>query len=112
MRELKTKDIFAFCRVVKVIGIKEELKNVCMKANNMQDIYESGFEIMYGLFDKATEEKAEKALYDFFAGIFEEPAEDLAESDPVEFIEKLMQAAEPEKWKAFFSQVASLIAKS
>lgn len=109
MRSLQTKDLFSFCRVVKEIGIKEELKSICMKSNNMNDVYEAGFELMFSVLEKATSGKSEKALITFFADIFEEDYEAVATSDPVEFLDKLMQVAEPEKWKAFFSRVASLM---
>lgn len=108
MRKLQAKDLFEFSRLVKQIGIKEELKSVCMNSNTMQDVYESGFEILYGIFDKATEQQAEKKLFEFFSKVFEMPLEEVEEMDPVEFINAILQVANVEKWKSFFSAAASL----
>lgn len=102
MRKLQAKDLFEFSRLVKQIGIKEELKSVCMNSNTMQDVYESGFEILYGIFDKATEQQAEKKLFEFFSKVFEMPMEEVEEMDPVEFINAILQVANVEKWKSFF----------
>lgn len=109
MRKLQTHDIFAFGRVIKEIGIKEEVKCICMKANTIGDLYESGFELIFGIFEKCTSEEAENALIKFFADILEEDPQAVKECDPVEFMDKIFEVAEPEKWKAFFTRVASLI---
>lgn len=109
MRKLQTHDIFAFGRAVKEIGIKEELKTICLKANNMKDVYESGFELLFGMFEKCTSDKAEDALMKFFADILEEDVQAVKEGDPIEFLDKLFEVAELAKWKAFFTRVASLI---
>lgn len=109
MRKLQTGDLFAFSRVVKEIGIKEEFKVIAMNANKLSDIYDRGFELIFGVWEKATTENSERALLQFFADIFEEDYEAVKTSDPVEFIEKIMKVAEPEKWKAFFGKVASLM---
>ena len=45
----------------------------------------------------------------FFADILEEDVQAVKESDPVEFLDKLFEVAEPAKWKAFFTRVASLV---
>lgn len=109
MRKLQTHDIFAFGRVVKEIGIKDDLKNICMNSNNISDVYESGFELLFTLFEKATTDRAENALLKFFADIFEEDVDSVKTSDPVEFLDKLVEVAEPQKWRDFFIRVASLI---
>jgi len=109
MRKLQAHDIFAFGRVVKEIGLKEELKSICMNSNNIQDVYESGFELLFTLFEKATTDKAENELLKFFADIFEEEVDSVKTSDPVEFLDKLMEVAEPKKWRDFFTRAASLI---
>ena len=108
MRNLQTRDVFAFCRLVNEIGIKDELKEVCRKAENITDAFEGGYELLFGIFDKATGTKGEKALIKFFADIFEEDEQAVAESDPVDFLDKVMQVAEPAKWLAFFNRAAAL----
>jgi hypothetical protein len=113
MRKLMATDIFAFCRVVNAIGIKDEVKKIAMKANSVKDIADNqeelGFELLFTVFEKATQKKSENELFNFFAGIFEMPVEEVKELDPVDFIDKVLESAEIDKWKAFFSRVASLM---
>ena len=56
----------------------------------------------------ASKKNAEEALYEFFSGILEVPADDIRHMDPVEFIESAMKVADVEKWKNFFASVAKL----
>lgn len=112
MRNLQATDIFAFCRVVNAIGVKEDIKKIMMKANAISDIKnqsELGFELLFSIFEKATQKKAESQLFEFFAGIFEEPVEEVKQLDPVEFVDKLIEAADIDRWKAFFLRVAALM---
>lgn len=111
MRNLQSKDIFALARVINTIGVKEEIKRIALKANTAKEMMteEVGFEFMFSLFEKATEKKAEKALFEFFADVFECTYDEASQMDPVEFLDKVVEVAEPAKWKAFFQRVASLI---
>lgn len=113
MRKLETTDIFGFCRLVNSIGIKDEIKRIAMEANSVSDLSkpEVGFDVIYALFEKATEEKSEKELYKFCARLFECDAKDVAHMDAIEFIDKLLEVANVEQWKAFFTRVARLIQK-
>ena len=112
MRNLQSTDIFAFCRVVNAIGIKEEIKDIAMKANSLKDIAsreDLGFDLIFAVFEKATTKGAEDQLFEFISGLAEMPAEELKAMDPCDFIELILQIANVEKWKAFFSSVAKLM---
>lgn len=104
MRALQSKDIFAFCRIINDLGIKDEMKDVCRNAANITDSFDGGYDLLFCIFEKATSVKGEKALFKFFADIFEEDYEAVAESDPIDFIDKVLKVAEPEKWMAFSSE--------
>ena len=109
MRKLKSTDIFKLARLCAEIGIKEEVKKVAMKANNMKEVEEQGFELMFSIFEKEVSKKGEKAIFSFFAEILEEDAKVLIEMDPIEFLDKVLEVADIDKWKAFFSRVATLM---
>jgi hypothetical protein len=113
MRNLQASDIFVFARVLNKIGIKDEVKNMVLKASNVKEIVENqdelGFDFLFAIFEKATGEKAEKELFKFFAGIMEIETEEAMKMDPCDFIDAILEMAEPEKWKAFFTRVAKLI---
>ena len=110
-RKLQTSDVFAGIRAINAIGIKEDIKKMCMKANSVQEIVqeEVGFEMIWGIFEKMIGTKGESEIYKFAANIFECSPEDLAKMDPVELLNGLLEAAEPEKWKSFFASVARLM---
>lgn len=111
MRNLQTKDIFNASRLIKSLGIKEEIKNFCMKATTIKDLNseEFGFDLLYLIFDKSTEEQAEKEIYTFIASFFECSPEEIAEMDPCEMLDKCLEVADVEKWKSFFSHLVKLI---
>lgn len=114
MRHLQTSDIFAACRMVNAIGIKEDIKKLCMEANSLDEIARNGaaFDLIYAIFEKATEVKGENILYNFIAGLFECKPDEVGEMDPVEFLDKLLEVADVEKWKVFFSHVATLMKRN
>lgn len=111
MRDLQTKDLFKFSRLLKAIGLKDEIQRMTMNAKTVGDLAteKAGFEFLFAMLEKATTEGSEKLIYDFFSDIFECEPEEIAESDPIDFVNKIKEVASPEKWKAFFSQVVQLM---
>ncbi len=107
MRTLQTKDLFKFSRLLKAIGLKDEIQRMTMNAKNIEELTTEkiGFEFFFNMLVKATEEGSEQMIYDFFSDIFECTPEEIASSDPIDFFNKIKEVASPEKWKAFFSQV-------
>lgn len=109
MRKLQTTDIFAACRMLSKIGVREEIREVAMKAEeskNKKIRVEMGFDLMFGILEKATKENAENEIYQFLAGIFECDPDEIRVMDPLELLEKLKEVADFEKWKSFFKIAA------
>lgn len=100
MRKLQTSDVFELARLIKRAGIKDELKDVALKANK-EDIEGTGFDLIFGVVEKLTEQKVEDDLYKFLSGPLEESPEEVKVMDPLELVEKIMRIADMEKWKAF-----------
>lgn len=94
MRKLNTTDVFAFCRCLKKIGIKEEIKAIAQKSDNLKDTFNFGFEFLYNIFDLATEKNGEQALYDFFALPFEMSPEEVQKLEISALFSMLKQLAE------------------
>jgi hypothetical protein len=114
MRNLRTSDIFAAVRLATTIGIREEIKEVAKQAeenkgNKVQ--FDYGFDLIFGLLEKATKETAEEEFYKFLANIFECTWEEVRDMDPVELLDGLEKVANIEKWKDFFERVARLMKK-
>ena len=102
MRKLKTKDVPAFCRLLKAIGAKEEIKRICEEANSARDAFGAGFELIYTLIELATESKAEGLVYEFLSGILEMPAEDIGDLDLPDFAGFMKQLAAENDLSGFF----------
>lgn len=107
MRDLQTKDIFAFVRVLNKIGVKEELKQKATAPT--ADVESVGYDIIFMLLEKAAEPEAEKEIYSFLAPIYEKTVEELKSMDAIEFMESLTKIASIERWQSFFSSAAKLM---
>ena len=104
MRKLKTSDIFAFSRCLKAIGIKDEIKKISENSTNYKDITDAGFDLIYNLFDIATEKRAEKEIYKFLALPFEMQAEEVENMEIDALFAGLKQLGDISTLKAFFKQ--------
>lgn len=114
MRSLRTSDIFSACRLLSLIGIREEIREVAMKAEESKTKkvkVDMGFDLLFGVLEKATQENAEKEIYKFIADLFECDWESVRDMDPIELFDKLEQVADIEKWQNFFKRVAALMKK-
>lgn len=103
MRKLKTSDIFAFSRCLKVIGIKDEFKKIAENGVNYKDAQSAGIDVIYNLFDIATEKKAEKELYKFLALPFEMSADEVENLEIDDLIEGIKQLGDINTLKTFFN---------
>lgn len=106
MRKLKTIDIPALCRSLKKLGLKEEFKKIAQEANGMKDVWEKGFDLIWQLFDTATETNGEGVIYEFLAGPFEMTPEEVADLDLDILIENCQTLARENNLGAFFKSAA------
>ncbi len=114
MRSLRTSDIFSMCRVLSKIGVREEIRAVAKAAEESKGKkvkVDFGFDLLFGIIEKATQENAEKEIYIFIGDIFECEWESVRDMDPIELMDKLEEVADIEKWKNFFKRVAALMKK-
>ena len=118
MRNLKSTDLFAALRIVREVGVKEEMKafaaRIADKSLTEENQREIGVEFLWGLLGNAGTEKAEKAVYEFLAGPMEYTVQELRDMDLIEFGKKIVEfvgSVDIEDWKAFFTQVAELMKK-
>lgn len=114
MRNLRTSDIFSACRLLSVIGVREEIRSVAMQAEESKTKkikIDLGFDMLFGIIEKATQENAETEIYKFIANLFECDWENVRDMDPVELMDKLEEVADFEKWTNFFKRVTALMKK-
>lgn len=111
MRNLKSSDIFAACRLLNAIGVRDEFKSIAEKVNNIKELnqFDVGYDLVFNVFEKATSSKAEKEWYQFFSNIFECKAQEVEKMDAIEFFDKVLEVADVNAWRDFFSRVAKLM---
>lgn len=114
MRNLETHDIFAACRLLGKIGVREQIREVAKQAEESKTKrvrVDMGFDLIFGILEKATQENAENEIYVFIAGLFECKPEEVRKMNPIELLNKLQEVANIEEWKNFFGYVAKLMRK-
>lgn len=109
MRKLKTSDIPSLCRSIKKLGLKEKFKTLAQEANSGQEAWDRGFNLLWDLFDVATETEGESAIYDFLAGPFEMTPEEVRDLDLDVLITNVKQLAEDNNLTGFFRSAARLM---
>jgi hypothetical protein len=120
MRKLIAHDVFLAFRLLKEVGIKEEMVGMVEKIRNgdLEDKKtqaEVGAELIFGVLAKAGTEASEDAFFAFLEGPLEMPAEELKNMDLFELsglISEFIQSMNLEEWKAFFQPLVKILAKS
>ena len=131
MRQLKTTDLFAGLRVIKAVGVKEEMKQFAMSLANgqvkadgkvikkrepvsEQAQRELGTELLLGILANCGTEAAETAFFEFVAGPLEIPVPELRDMELLKFAEKIRELVgfiDVEAWKSFFTSLGELLKK-
>jgi hypothetical protein len=95
-----------FCRLLKELGIKEEIREIA-KNGSAKDVLNVGYDVVYGIFDKATEQNAEDKLYAFLAGPFEITPEQVGSMELTELFGSIKQMAKENDLEGFFKSAAA-----
>ena len=96
MRNLKTKDLFTFSKMLNRMGLKEDFKDLLgdKEATNV------GLTIIMSLIEKLPE--AEKEFYEFVSPIAEKTSEEMEELNLNELMETLKAIMKDESVASFF----------
>ena len=113
MRKLNTSDVFAFARIVKASGMREELKKIIkdMAGQEEFDIEEIGLDTILALMEALAEKKSEKAIYEMLAGPLEMPAEEIEKMELPDLLKNLRALSTENDLKSFFSYVSGIAGK-
>lgn len=107
MRKLKTSDVPVLCRCLKRLGLKEKIRDIAQQAKTAEDVWGSGFDFIWDLFDIITEQAGENVIYEFLAGPFEMPPAEVADLDLDVLVANLKQLAEENNLASFFKFAAA-----
>ena len=110
MRTLKTSDLFSFARVIKASGIREELAGYLRTINSESDKERVGLTTILMIIEALSDKKAEKAVYEALAPVFE--VDDIESMPPAELFAKLKQMSEENDLTNFFDSVFGTLGKN
>ena len=108
MRNLNLGDAFQLARIIKKLKIKDELKDITSNITEKSNKMEIGMDLMYAIFDKATEKQTEQEIYKFLSRPFEVKPEEVEKMDLFEVVENFSKVANLEEWKVFLKQAVKL----
>ena len=109
MRKLETSDVFAACRCLKAIGAKEKIKETAQKADRVTDVWGNGFDLLWDIFDAATEADGEDAIYRFLAGPLEMTSDEVRHMPVALLFDNVKALAEENDLLRFFKSAAGLM---
>lgn len=114
MRKLKAPDIFNCARVIKASGIREELVDYLQKISEQDDLNTErvGINTILMIIEALSEKKAEHAIYEFLAPIFEMSVSEVEEMPLPEFLASLKQLAEENDLPNFLGSVSGILGKN
>lgn len=115
MRKIITADVFAFARVIKASGMREQLTAFIRKLaaqDKELDVEAVGYEGLLVMIEALAERKAESALYEALGSIAEMKPSDIQNLPPAEFFKLFKDISEENDIKAFFGYVSGILGKS
>ena len=115
MRKLITADVFAFARVIKASGMREQLTSYVRKLASQDkelDVEAVGYEGLLVMIEALAERKAENALYEALGSIADLKPEEIRNLPPAEFFNLFKEIFEENDIQAFFGYVSGILGKS
>lgn len=109
MRKLVTADVFSLCRCLKNIGVKEQFRTIAQDADSAADVWNKGFDLIWGLFDVATETNGENEVYNFLSGPFEMTPEEVKQLPIDMLLDNMRQMVTENNLSIFFKSAARLM---
>lgn len=114
MKTLGMEHVFSATRLLIKIGVREEVRAVAKQAeeNKTKAIkFDMGFDLLFGILEKAVQKSAEEEIYKFIADLLECDPDEVRKMKPLDLCKQLEKVASIEEWKDFFGYVKGLIQK-
>lgn len=114
MRNLKTSDLFSFARVIKASGVREELTDYIQRLSvqDNPDVNKIGFNTMLMIMEALSEKKAERAIYEALAPVFEMTVDQVQDLPPKDLFDMLKRLAEENDLANFMGSVFGTLGKN
>ena len=127
MRKVNTGDVFKLARIIKATGAKEDIINVYYESKKIkEEVKESatpehtqekteeaqekiGIKIFFIIFEKCSDEKIEKLIYELIGGIAEKKADEIERLPLDEMLKLLGEIIKENNIQNFFSTASNLM---
>lgn len=113
MRKLRARDLFPFLRLVKELGIRDEIKAIAARANTMDEAVDlaalqfgTGLELTLNLAERAGSQGCEQSFYNLLASLWDCSPEEAAELELDDIEIGLREIAANNNSLAFFKSAA------
>lgn len=109
MRNLNGHDVFAALKVLKMVGVKDELIQLATKKEDQRQM---GARLIFGLLANCGTEEAEKAFFEFLGGPLEKKPEDLKQMDLMDLcddVQEYIETIDKERWRSFFTSLVGAL---
>lgn len=110
MKTPNTSDLFALGRILAMLNVKDDIKEIAQKQNEgklSNSAFDVGYDLIMTILSKAVQKNVEKEIYTFLATVGECSANDL--QDPSKFMGLIKEIIDSEEWRLLFRQAADLI---
>lgn len=125
MRKINTGDVFKLARIIKATGAKEDIINIYAESKKMkEEVAENatsecveaaqekiGVKIFFAIFEKCSDVKVEKLVYELIGGIAEKKAVEIEKLPLDEMIKLLGEIIKENSIRNFFSTASNLVEK-
>lgn len=112
MRKLNTADVFAFCRVIKKSGMREDLKRIISRISATDDVESIGMDGMFAIVESLAEKGAESAIYEFLSAPLEVTPSEVASMDMRDFFDAIKKIVEENDLPGFFKSASVILKKN
>lgn len=111
MRKLKTADVFAFARVIRASGVREDLTafihRLAIEGN--PDREKVGIDTILMIVEALVDRKSEAAIYEALAPIMELTPKEVEDMPPSDLFSALKQIATENDLESFFDSVSRIL---
>lgn len=114
MRKINTEDCLKACTLVNTLGIRDEVKSIMSMVRSGGSVSPEnvGIELFLNILSHAGTEACRRALYDFLSGPLEISSKEVAESDPFDLYDKIVECVQltgKDRWLNFFKLFGRMI---
>lgn len=109
MRKFKTRDAFAFARLLKRMDFKEKMKGIAVEGQAAKNEAEYGVDVIWAIIDSASNAGVEEMLYSFLAPVLEVERSEVENMEIDKLVDSIFEMISINDFGSFFKRASGLI---